>query len=169
MVVSKIVFFILVALLALQRVLELRLSKKNTANALRQGAREVAPGQVPWMTLLHTLWFFSMVAEVYLWTTFSWYSFAIGIFLLVVGQALRYHAITTLKERWSVRIIVWPVAPVSGGLYRHIRHPNYLGVCLEILGVPLIHGAFATSIVFSILNACFLYFRIKAEEKAVYG
>lgn len=169
MLTSQILFFILLFLLAVQRILELRLSTRNTANALRQGAREVAARQVPWMTALHTLWFFAIVIEVYFGAAFHWITFSCGFFLLVCGQILRYHAITTLKERWSVRIIAWPAPPVAGGLYKWIKHPNYLGVCLELVGVPLLHGAFATAIVFSILNGCFLFFRIRAEEKAVYG
>lgn len=166
---TQISFFFLLGLLAVQRVLELRLSKKNTANALAHGAREIAPGQVPWMTALHTLWFFAMVIEVYLGADFNWPTLIVGLLLLVSGQALRYHAITTLKERWTVRIIAWPSPPVTAGLYRWIKHPNYLGVCLELVGVPLLHGAFTSAVVFSILNLCFLFFRIRAEERAVYG
>ncbi|MCE9600370.1 MAG: hypothetical protein K8S54_20600 [Spirochaetia bacterium] len=166
---TQIIFFTLLSLLALQRVLELRVSKRNTANALRQGAQEIAPGQVPWMTALHTLWFIAMALEVFLGSQFNIYMFCAGLILLIGGQALRYHAITTLRERWSVRIIKWPAPPVTGGLYKWIKHPNYLGVCLEIIGVPLLHGAIFSAIAFTVLNAAFLLFRIRAEERAVYG
>ena len=59
--------------------------------------------------------------------------------------------------------------PVQKGIYRWIRHPNYTGVALEIAAVPLIHGAWVTAIAFSLLNGFFLFLRIRAENKAVYG
>jgi methyltransferase len=57
--------------------------------------------------------------------------------------------------------------PVTGGLYRRIRHPNYVGVILEIAFVPLVHTAWLTALVFSVLNALLLRVRIRAEERAL--
>jgi len=48
-----------------------------------------------------------------------------------------------------------------------LRHPNYLAVVLEMLGVPLTHGAWLTALVFSALNAALLAVRIPAEERAL--
>jgi methyltransferase len=56
---------------------------------------------------------------------------------------------------------------VNRGIYRHLRHPNYLGVALEILGVPLLHTAYVTAFLGSIANAFLLFTRIRAEEKAL--
>ena len=47
----------------------------------------------------------------------------------MIGQTLRLIAIRTLKERWTTRIIVLRDGdPVVGGIFKYIRHPNYLGV-----------------------------------------
>ena len=48
-----------------------------------------------------------------------------------------------------------------------MRHPNYLGVALEILAVPLLHSAYLTSAVFGVANALLLRDRICREEQAL--
>ncbi|HSK74829.1 MAG TPA: isoprenylcysteine carboxylmethyltransferase family protein, partial [Thermoanaerobaculia bacterium] len=70
--------------------------------------------------------------------------------------------------RWTTRIVVLPgVAPVTGGPYRFLRHPNYLAVILEILALPLVHTAWITALVFSLANALLLRVRIRAEEEGL--
>ena len=87
---------------------------------------------------------------------------------LLAGQGLRYAAIHTLGERWTVRVMTLPgAAPVTHGIYHFIRHPNYLGVMLEIAAVPLIHSAYLTAITFSIANGLLLAWRIRTEEAAL--
>jgi len=58
-------------------------------------------------------------------------------------------------------------SPVQHGIYQHIRHPNYLGVELEILAVPLLHSAYLTSAMFGVANALLLRDRIRREEQAL--
>ena len=85
--------------------------------------------------------------------------------MVAFAQVLRYAAVFTLGSRWNVRIVVWPgKAPVTSGPYRFMRHPNYVAVVLEVLFVPLVHGAFWTATVFSACNAVLLWVRIRAEE-----
>ncbi len=93
---------------------------------------------------------------------------AVAIGLFAAGQALRLAAIRTLGWRWSTRIMTVPGAePVQRGIYRHIRHPNYLGVELEILAAPLVHSAYLTSAVFGTANLLLLRDRIRREEQAL--
>jgi methyltransferase len=56
---------------------------------------------------------------------------------------------------------------VQRGIYQHIRHPNYLGVELEILAAPLVHSAYLTSAVFGAANLLLLRDRIRREEQAL--
>lgn len=74
----------------------------------------------------------------------------------------------TLGERWNTRIIVMPdAAPVTRGLYRWIRHPNYVAVMIEIAALPMIRGSWITAAVFTLANALMLAVRIPAEERAL--
>jgi methyltransferase len=61
-----------------------------------------------------------------------------------------------------------PEAPlVTNGIYRYLRHPNYVGVTLEMAAVPLLHNAYGTAVLFTIANAGLLSIRIRAEEEAL--
>lgn len=163
---TRIAFTALVALLAVQRLLELRLSARHEAALRARGAVEVGARLMPWMRALHAGWLLAMPLEVFLLDRpFVGALALLGAAGLVTGQALRYAAIRTLGERWTVRVIVLPGAPlVERGPYRRLRHPNYLGVALEIAFVPLLHAAWLTALVFTILNAVVLALRIRTED-----
>lgn len=163
------VFLFLVICLGIQRLLELHLSARHERRILALGGCEHAPGQFKVMKWMHIAWFLAMMAEVFgLQRPFHPALALTASLIFVAGQALRYAAIRTLGERWTVRVMTLPGAkPVSQGIYRYIRHPNYLGVILEIGAVPLIHSAYITAIFFSIANALLLAWRIRSEETAL--
>lgn len=169
MVNSLVYYYGFLVLLAVQRAAELWLSRRNVERLLSQGAREHASWQVPWMSGLHALWFGSCAVEAAAGARFSETLFVPAAVCFLLGQGLRYAAIYALRGRWNVRIMTLDSPPVRTGIYRIIRHPNYAGVALEIAAVPLLHGAWLTAVVFSILNGIFLFLRIRAENKAVYG
>jgi methyltransferase len=168
-VVTRRLFLGFVAALGLQRLLELRLSKRNVQRILRRGGREHAPGTYSQIVALHAAWFPSMLLEVFLARrAFQPRLAALALGLFACGQALRLAAIRTLGERWSTRIMTVPGAPpVRHGIYRYLRHPNYLGVEMEILAAPLLHSAWLTSIVFGTANLLLLRDRIRREEQAL--
>jgi alkylresorcinol/alkylpyrone synthase len=67
-------------------------------------------------------------------------------------------AVPSLDARLMNRI------PFSRGMK---RHPNYLGVELEILAAPLVHSAWLTSAAFGAANLLLLRERIRREEGAL--
>ncbi len=163
------VFLGFMALLGLERLVELVLSRRNAARAFSRGGVEVGQGHYRVMVIFHTLFLGACVAEVFLLRRpfpGAWGWGALGA--AVLAQGLRYWAIATLGERWNSRVIVVPgQPPVTGGPYRFLRHPNYVAVVLELLSVPLIHGAWVTAVVFSVGNVALLFVRIRAEEAAL--
>ena len=166
---TKWLFLGVVVLVAVQRLFELRISARNGAAIRAQGGYEVGESHMGVMKLLHTSWFVAMIAEVFLFDRpfIPWLA-GLGLVGLIAGQMLRYAAIRTLGDRWTANVMILPGAPpVTSGLYRRIRHPNYLGVILEIACVPLLHTAWLTSLVFTILNALLLRVRIREEEAAL--
>lgn len=153
----------LLAFVTLQRLGELVLARRNTAALLARGAREVAPEHYPAMVALHAGWIIG------LWLLAPgrpveplWFAVFMGL------QALRLWVLATLKDRWTTRIIIQPGAPlVTSGPYRFLRHPNYAIVVGEIAALPLAFGLPFYAIGFSLLNACVLYVRMKAENAAL--
>jgi methyltransferase len=121
------------------------------------------------MAALHTAFLLSCGLEVvYFDRPFPGVLGYVALVMALLAQVLRYAAVITLGERWNVRIIVWPSrAPVTEGLYRFVRHPNYVAVIVELVAVPLVHGAVITAAVFSACNAALLTVRIREEERAL--
>ena len=167
--VSLWLFTTLVALLALQRIWEQRRSRQNEVWLQNQGGQEHHPGHYPVLVGLHSTWFAAMRAEA--WLLHPEPSEALmglaGLGLLL-GQCLRYAAMRTLGSRWSTRIYVLPGQPrITTGPYRLLRHPNYLGVMLEIAVVPLLGGAWRTALVWSVANLFLLWHRIRLEDRVL--
>ncbi|HVS00294.1 MAG TPA: isoprenylcysteine carboxylmethyltransferase family protein [Thermoanaerobaculia bacterium] len=166
---TRVLYTALVALVAVARLVELRIAKRNVRNLLAQGAVEAAPGHYPVMVALHTAFLLACPLEV--WLLGRPFRLALAVpmlILLVLAAALRYWAIATLDGRWTTRILCLPgVPPVLGGPYRFVRHPNYLAVVTEFASLPLVHGAWLTALVFSAANAWLLRVRIRAEEEAL--
>ncbi|MFL6259858.1 MAG: isoprenylcysteine carboxyl methyltransferase family protein [Thermoanaerobaculia bacterium] len=166
---TRLLYTLLVLLVVLGRLIELRIAGRNRRALLERGGVEVAPGHYRWMVLLHTTFLVSCPLEV--WLLDRPFVPALGIpmlLLVVLATGLRYWVISTLAGRWTTRIVVLPGAPpIMGGPYRFLRHPNYLAVITEILALPLVHTAWLTAAVFSILNGLLLRVRIRAEEEAL--
>jgi len=169
MVSSRVIYFCFLGLLACERALELALSRRNARLAFARGAVEAGHQHFRAMATFHTLFFFSCVAEVLVLQRPFPGLIGVAAYLGAIGaQGLRYWTIFTLKERWNVRVIVFPNAvPVTSGPFRFMRHPNYLAVVLEMFCVPLAHGAWITALVFSLANAALLAVRIRVEESAL--
>ena len=169
--VKRLLFAGFVAALGVQRLFELRLSHRNKQWMLQRGGREHAAETYRWIVSLHSAWFAAMLLEVFAARRkFQPWLAAPALSLFAVGQTLRLMAIHTLGRRWSTRVITVPGsegARVRHGIYRYLRHPNYLGVELEIVAAPLVHSAYVTSAVFGVANALLLRDRIRREERAL--
>jgi methyltransferase len=88
--------------------------------------------------------------------------------IVIAAQALRWWCISTLKHQWNARVIVIPGATrITGGPYRFLPHPNYVAVIAEGFALPLVHTAWITALVFSVLNAVLLRTRIHTENAAL--
>ncbi len=157
-----------VGCVALQRLLELRLSRRNERLLRARGAIERGRGHYPLMVALHALWLLSMLIEGLLRGPglLALWPIPAALFLLV--QPLRYWSIRSLGDYWNTRILVVPGAKlVARGPYRYLRHPNYVVVAVEVATFPLIFGAWVTALVFSALNATLLFVRIREENRAL--
>jgi methyltransferase len=166
---SAALYLALVIAVAVERVIELRLARRNAARMLARGGLEVGHGHYPWMVALHTLFLLACPLEVFLLS--RPFLPALGgpmLALVVMAMVLRYWAVSSLGDRWTTRVVVVPDEPVvRRGPYRWLRHPNYLAVITEIVALPLVHTAWLTALVVSALNAWLLAVRIRAEERAL--
>lgn len=164
-----IAYAIFMGLTALERVAEMIISKRNAAWSFARGGVEHGQGHFPFMVGLHTGFLFGCVAEAWLLDrpfipALGWSMLALAL----VGQGIRWWVITTLGPRWNTRVIVVPgLEPIRGGPYRWLRHPNYVAVIIEGVALPLMHSAWITAAIFTVLNAGLLWVRIRCENRAL--
>lgn len=155
---------LVLGLVAAQRLAELWLANRNMRNLLAQGAVEIGARHYPLFIVLHASWV-AAIAIVTPWTAppDPW---LLGLFLLL--QLARVWVIATLGWFWTTRIITLPGAPlVSRGPYRFVRHPNYWIASLEIAVLPLAFGHVWIAVVWSVLNALLIAWRVQVEERAL--
>ena len=165
----------LIVLVALERLVELVITKRHVRRLLARGGVIVGERHYRVMVVMHTLLLvaapllaqerpeFFLVSRPFIPVLA-----AVSLAVVVLTMGLRYWVISTLGERWTTQVVVVPgEAPVVGGPYRFLRHPNYLAVVLEIVALPLVHGAYLTALVFSLANAWVLRVRIRIEEAAL--
>jgi methyltransferase len=154
---------VILALVTIQRLGELLISKRNTKRLLDQGAREHAAAHYPLIVALHGAWLGS------LW----WFGatrpidpFWLAVFILI--EIARIWVFASLGERWTTRIIVVPGETlVRRGPYRLLNHPNYAVVMAEIAALPLVFGLWKVALIFTVLNAAMLAVRIREENHAL--
>ncbi len=152
---------LILALVTLQRVSELFVSRRNTRRLIARGGYEEGAGHYWLLIGFHAVWMIGL--WVYGWdnpVNWTW------LFVYLVIQALRGWVVAALGDRWTTRIIVMPGEPlVTTGPYRYLRHPNYYIVLLEVFVLPMVFGMFWYALGFSIVNAALLYWRIRIEEE----
>ncbi len=160
--------FAYVAIVAAQRVFELWLSRRNERATAARGAYAVAdPTYLP-IVALHVALPIALIVEVFGLGTQPSALWPLWLVLLVLAQGFRYAAMRALGDRWNVRVRVVPgEAAVAGGIYRWLRHPNYVAVAIEMAAGPLMFGAWRTALVASIVNAGLLLWRMRIEERAL--
>jgi methyltransferase len=151
-----------VALVGVQRVRELALSRRNERGV--RGARAAAR-TYPLMVAAHAGLCTLPLVEVALRRRRP-RAPVLWLGVLATATALRWWSIATLGGSWNVRAVVPDdLRPVARGPYRFVRHPNYLAVALEFAALPLAGGATWSAIGLSLLDGLVLADRIREEER----
>ena len=155
---------LILALVVLLRLAELIHARRNTEALLRRGAMEQGGGHYPLFVLLHACWLAALFIAVPRDAAIAWPWLAVFAAL----QAARLWVILSLGPWWTTRVITLPGAPlIRRGPYRWLNHPNYAVVAAEIAVLPLVFGAWRIALLFSVLNAGLLAWRIRIEERAL--
>jgi methyltransferase len=91
-----------------------------------------------------------------------------GLAVFAAAKALKWWAVGTLGPAWTFRVIVRPaVALVASGPYRFLRHPNYVAVVGELVGVALMCGARIFGPVMTLVFCGLMLKRIAVEDRAL--
>jgi methyltransferase len=156
--------YVLLALTAVERLVELAYARHNTRRLRAAGAIEVGARHYPLFILLHGGWLATLAFSIDAAVRID--PWLITLFALL--QLGRLWIVRTLGRFWTTRVITLPGAPlVRTGPYRFIRHPNYLLVVAEIAALPLALGLIWQALIFSALNGLLLAHRMRVEAAAL--
>lgn len=165
-VVVSIVSLTLVLLMMLG---ELWRSRRNERILRSRGAIEPMDAVFATMRLAYPGVFVAMALEGALFGPEPGLTTVAGALVFFVSKALKFWAIASLGWRWSYRVLVVPGAPlVTSGPYALMRHPNYVGVVGELIGMALLVGARVTGPLGVLYFGWLLRRRVQAEERALY-
>jgi methyltransferase len=154
---------IILAMVTLQRIGELVLSRYNTGRLTARGAIEIGADHYPLVVAVHAAWLIAL----WVWGRSQDVNLA-ALSLFVALQGFRLWILATLGPRWTTRIIVLPGEPlVRSGPYKYFSHPNYAVVAAEIALLPLALHLPWLALIFTALNAAVLVIRIRVEARAL--
>jgi len=167
---STIAYLSLLAAVGAGRLIEMRLSRRHQRALAERGARRATEPGFVFMVALHTGVLVAAALEVVLLR--RPFTFVLGLPALVaflLANVLRWWVIATMGPHWNVQVVDSISGPlelgiVTGGPYRWVRHPNYVAVFVELLALPLVHGAWLTALVGTALHVPVLRRRLALEE-----
>jgi methyltransferase len=149
---------------------ELRLSNRNERALRDRGA--IAPPDPVYQTMrwAYPAVFVAMAAESLLTGPASPPLAMIGAAVFTASKLFKFWAIAALGGRWTYKVLVLPGMPlVTGGPYRLVRHPNYVGVVGELVGMALMTAARFAGPAGILFFSWLLLRRIRAEDQALRG
>jgi len=147
---------------------ELLLSRRNEARLRAQGAWE-PPDDVYWtMRWTYPCAFVLMAIEGAAIAPAPGAAAVAGLAVLVASKLLKGWAIAALGARWTFRVLVVSGAPlVTRGPYAFARHPNYVAVVGELIGMAFLVGARVTGPLAVVLFGLLIRRRIVVENRAL--
>jgi len=93
---------------------------------------------------------------------------AAGLAVFVAAKLMKWSAILALGPCWTFRVIVVPGDTlVARGPYRYLRHPNYVGVVGELIGVAMMMRALVSGPLGLFAFGALLVKRMAVEERAL--
>lgn len=148
--------------------IEAGISVRHEKTLRQQGAREPADDVIGVMQWAYPASFACLLVEGW-WRRVAPDAILVsGAVVFLVAKALKYWAISTLGTRWTFRVLVPPgSAPTRSGPYRFVRHPNYVAIMGELIGVLLMCRAWVAGPLVALGFGLLILARIRVEERAL--
>ena len=128
-----------------------------------------------WTLVLTTFMYFiaglTMIWEFFYINRINIFLTIIGLIIFLLSGILRFWAVKTLGNQWAVhavgksKIITDKHTLIKSGPYKYIRHPIYLGIMFELIGIALTVNAFYALMLILCINIPLYIQRAIYEEK----
>jgi methyltransferase len=167
--ISVIAFLALLVAVALLRIFELGVSRRNQQKMIAQGATKPTEQKFRRVVLVHTGVLIGAACEVvFLHRPFFPVLAVLMFFLFLASNALRLWVVRTMGKHWNVQVMnSTGLGVVTTGPFRFVRHPNYAAIFVEIISLPLIHTAWITAVLGCLAYSVTISQRISLEESVL--
>jgi len=164
-----IAYICLLVLVGIERLGEVAVSRRNQSKMRAQGAQKIREPHFPWLVAFHTVVLIAAGLEVLLLNRPLIPALAIAMLaLFILSNLIRYWVIYLLADLWNIQIMdSGRIGIITSGPYRWVRHPNYVGVVLEVFSLPMIHTAWITAVAGTLGYFEILRRRIKIEDQVL--
>jgi methyltransferase len=157
---------IVLVLAFLPMAFEARVAARHDRALRSAGAIEPPDDVYRWMQIAYPAAFLTMSVEAAIRQVEPNDVFAFGIGVFILAKAIKYWAIAALGSRWTFRVLVPPSSSLTThGPYRYLRHPNYVGVIGELVGILLAARATISGTLSVAVFATLIVLRIRVEER----
>jgi methyltransferase len=163
-------YLALLAAVAVFRMIELWFSTQHQTRLFAEGATKIHEPFYPLMVGVHVSMLVASPLEIWIEQRpfHPWLGWPM---LMLLGGCLvgRVWVWRSLGEQWNVQIVKSQRPIIDSGPYHYVRHPNYTLVIIEMFALPLVHSAYWTALLCSLVNAGILHKRIHHEEAALFA
>ena len=157
---------LLLAIVFVPMLVEARVAAMNERTQRRLGGVEAAGDDYAIMRVAYPAVFLAMILE---GAFFPGHALPVtGVAVFAASKIFKGWAVATLGDAWTFRVIVRRGARlVTTGPYRWMRHPNYVAVAGELVGVALMSGARVAGPACTVFFIFLMLRRISVEERAL--
>jgi len=165
---SPVIVPALVVAVLLMMLVEAQLSNHNERVLRARGAIEPPDDVIHLMRVAYPSTFVLMGLEGMARGSADGGTLVAGLAIFTAAKILKFWAIRSLGVRWSFKVLVLPDAPlISSGPYRLLRHPNYVAVTGELVGVAVAIVAPIAGVIGTLFFVWLMRRRIQIEERAL--
>jgi len=121
-----------------------------------------------WITIPLSLSFGFFMANYQKWDVFNKSIAIFGLSLYFIGIVIRWISIIQLKKEFTVDVAISTNHKLkTNGIYKHIRHPSYLGLFLICFGISIALNSIISVLIITIPILLLLIYRISIEENVL--
>lgn len=119
-----------------------------------------------WVVITLCFTFGFTFANYRIWTLVNYTIYITGVVIILSGAIVRWISIIQLSSAFTVNVAIANNHKLkTDGVYKHVRHPSYLGLLLIMFGFSVSMNSYISILIITILMFLAILYRIKVEEE----
>jgi protein-S-isoprenylcysteine O-methyltransferase Ste14 len=121
-----------------------------------------------WVTIPVSLSLGFFLAKYQLWNAANRWIALLGFMVFFMGILIRWISILQLRKEFTVDVAIVDNHQLkTDGIYKHLRHPSYLGLLLICFGLAIAMNSISSWVVIFVPVSLAIIYRMKTEESVL--